>query len=71
MDKVALGQVLSEYFGFPANSHTTDCSTIIIIIWGWYNRPNNDRGTKWTQSHPMRKYINKKSPDCLDEAHNS
>jgi hypothetical protein len=21
-------------------------------IWGWYNRPNSGRGTKWTQSHP-------------------
>jgi hypothetical protein len=26
--KVALGQVFSEYFGFPANLH---CSTIILI----------------------------------------
>jgi hypothetical protein len=32
VDKVALGQAFSEYFGFPpANSHSTDCSTIIII----------------------------------------
>jgi hypothetical protein len=22
------------------------------IIWGWYNRPNIGRRTKWTQSHP-------------------
>jgi hypothetical protein len=22
------------------------------INWSWYNRPNNDRGTKWTRSHP-------------------
>jgi hypothetical protein len=27
VDKVVLGQVLSEY---PANSHSTDCSTLII-----------------------------------------
>jgi hypothetical protein len=40
VDKVALGQVFSEYFGFPANPHSTNCSiTIIIIIRGWYNRP--------------------------------
>jgi hypothetical protein len=40
VDKVALGQVLSEYFGFPANLHSTDCSTITLtIIWGLYNRP--------------------------------
>jgi hypothetical protein len=30
MDKVGLGQVFSENFGFPVNSHSTDCSTIII-----------------------------------------
>jgi hypothetical protein len=38
MDKVALGQVFSEYFGFisPANLHSTNFFTIIIaIIWGW------------------------------------
>jgi hypothetical protein len=39
----------------PANSHSTDYSTIIIIICGWYNRPNSGHSTKWTQSHPMRK----------------
>jgi hypothetical protein len=33
VDKVALGQVFSEYFGSPANSHYTDCSRIIIIIY--------------------------------------
>jgi hypothetical protein len=31
VDKVALGQVFSEYFGFPANLHSTNCSTITII----------------------------------------
>jgi hypothetical protein len=40
MDKVALGQVFSEYLGFslpilipPAARHSSP------IIWGWYNRP--------------------------------
>jgi hypothetical protein len=37
VDKVALGQASSEYFGFPANLHSTNCSTI-TIIWGWHNR---------------------------------
>jgi hypothetical protein len=32
MDKVALGQVFSGYFGSPANSHSIDSSTFIIII---------------------------------------
>jgi hypothetical protein len=30
VDKVALGQVFSEYFGFPCHSYSTDCSTFII-----------------------------------------
>jgi hypothetical protein len=28
--KVALGQVFSEYFGFPANLHSTNFSTITL-----------------------------------------
>jgi hypothetical protein len=35
----------------PANSHSTDSFTFIIIR-GWYNRPVSGRRTKWTQSHP-------------------
>jgi hypothetical protein len=31
VDKVALGQVFTEYFGSPANSNSTECSTFIII----------------------------------------
>jgi hypothetical protein len=38
VDKVALEQVSSGYFGFPFN-HSTDRSTLIIIR-GWYSRPN-------------------------------
>jgi hypothetical protein len=34
---------------FPANSHSTDCST--LIIWGWYHRANSGCRTNWTQSH--------------------
>jgi hypothetical protein len=30
VEKVALGPVFSEYFGFPANSHSSDCSTLIF-----------------------------------------
>jgi hypothetical protein len=30
----------------PANSHSTDCSTLII----YHNRPGIGRSTKWTQS---------------------
>jgi hypothetical protein len=49
VDKMALGQVFSKYF-FD-NVHFTDCS--ILFIRGWYKRPNSDRRTKWTQSHPI------------------
>jgi hypothetical protein len=39
VDKMALGQVFSEYFGFPANLHSTNCSTITLIYHlGLYNR---------------------------------
>jgi hypothetical protein len=31
VDKAALGQVFSEYFGFPWQSSFTNCSTITII----------------------------------------
>jgi hypothetical protein len=33
VDKVALGQVFFEYFGFPWQSHSIDYFTIIIIIY--------------------------------------
>jgi hypothetical protein len=29
VDKVALGQDISEYFGFPANSHSTNFTIFI------------------------------------------
>jgi hypothetical protein len=30
VDKVALGQVFSEYFGFPFQSSSSNCSTITL-----------------------------------------
>jgi hypothetical protein len=39
VDKVALGQVFSEYFGFLAHLHSTEFS-INIITRGRYSRPN-------------------------------
>jgi hypothetical protein len=39
--------------GFPA-SHSIDFSRLTIIR-GWYTRPDSDRRTKWTQSHPAKK----------------
>jgi hypothetical protein len=30
VDKVALGQIFSEYFGFPCQLHSTNCSTITL-----------------------------------------
>jgi hypothetical protein len=35
MDKVALGQVVSEYFGFPCHLHSTNFSTITITYHPW------------------------------------
>jgi hypothetical protein len=33
VDNVALGKVFSEYFGSPANLHSTNFSTIIITYY--------------------------------------
>jgi hypothetical protein len=32
VDKVALEQIFSEYFGSPANIHSTECSTFTIFL---------------------------------------
>jgi hypothetical protein len=39
VDKVALGQVFSEYFGFPCHYlfHQLLLNHHPHIIWGWYN----------------------------------
>jgi hypothetical protein len=39
--KMALGQVSSEYFGFPCQ----------LSFQGWYNRPISGRRMKWIQPH--------------------
>jgi hypothetical protein len=41
VDKVALGQVFFEYFGFPCQSsfHQISPQSPSPIIWGWYNMP--------------------------------
>jgi hypothetical protein len=48
VDKASLGQVFSEYFGFPANHHSTNFS-IIIISRGLHSRPIGGRSAEWTQ----------------------
>jgi hypothetical protein len=64
VDKVALGGFSPTTSVSPANSHSTDCSTliiiIIIIISVWYNRAVSGRRTKWTQSHPTPKNLKRK-----------
>jgi hypothetical protein len=59
--KVRLGQVFSEYFGFPGQflSHQLlplitaiiIIIIIIIIVRGCYNRPSSGLHRKWIQSH--------------------
>jgi hypothetical protein len=42
VEEVALGQVFSEYFGFPCHSSFHQFlhnHHHLSIIWGWYNRP--------------------------------
>jgi hypothetical protein len=56
--KVALGQVFSEYFGFPCQSsfHQLLQKSSSSIIWGLYNRPKlpQYQGLRYlgTQFHP-------------------
>jgi hypothetical protein len=40
MNKVALRQVFFEYFGFPANSHSTGCCMFIIYHSGLVQQAN-------------------------------
>jgi hypothetical protein len=42
---------------FPANHHSTNFS-IIIITWGWYNRPVVGRSDEWTQLDSTPHYTN-------------
>jgi hypothetical protein len=44
VDRAALGQVFSEYFGFLSTNFS-----IIIITRGWQNRPISGRSAEWTQ----------------------
>jgi hypothetical protein len=42
VDKVALGQVFSQYFGFPLpRIPPTAPHSSYSIIWDWYNRPDS------------------------------
>jgi hypothetical protein len=49
VDKAALGQVLSEYFGFPANHHHHP---------GWHSRPIGGPSAESTQLHSTPHYTN-------------
>jgi hypothetical protein len=42
-----------------ANHHSTNFSIIIIIItWGWHNRPIGGRSVEWTQLDSTPHYTN-------------
>jgi hypothetical protein len=64
VDKVALGQVFSEYFGFLCHLHSTKFP-IIIITRGRYNRPFSGRRAEWTQLGLHPHYAKKTC--CLDK----
>jgi hypothetical protein len=63
VDKMALGQVFSEYFGFPANLHSTNCFTITLIYHlGLYNRPEvAEVPGDVSPTPPKKKHISKKA----------
>jgi hypothetical protein len=56
LDKAALGQVFSEYFGFPFQSFTN--FSIIIITRGWHNMPISVCSAEWTQLDSTPHYTN-------------
>jgi hypothetical protein len=49
VDKVALGQVFSVYFGFRCQSSFRQILFIILITRGWHKRPIDGRSAEWTQ----------------------
>jgi hypothetical protein len=56
VDKVELGQVLSEYFSFPCQfSFHRLLHTHHILSGAGTNRPVSGRRAKWTQSHPTQR----------------
>jgi hypothetical protein len=56
-----IGNVICKYFSLPANSHSTRCSTPVIIYDpGLMHRPDSGQCTKWIQSHPTPRKWNKK-----------
>jgi hypothetical protein len=55
VDKLALGQVFSEYYGFPCQSSFHEK---IIITRGRYNRPFSGRRAEWAQYGPPPHYAN-------------
>jgi hypothetical protein len=58
VDKAALGQVFSPSTSVSsANHHSTNFS-IIIITWGWHNRPISARNAEWTKLDSTAPYTN-------------
>jgi hypothetical protein len=53
------GQIFSEHFGFPANLHSTNCTTIATI--SHLGLASRGSSIKWTQSHPTKSDNNKKT----------
>jgi hypothetical protein len=60
VDKVALGQVSSEYFGFPCLIPPISPHSPSPIIWGWYN-------TKWTLSLTPLRIIKNNNINVVDD----
>jgi hypothetical protein len=56
---MALGQVFSEYFGFPWQFSFHRLLHIHHLSSGWYDRRISGRRTKWTQSHPTPRNLKK------------
>jgi hypothetical protein len=62
VDKMALGQVFSEYFAFPCkfSFHRLLHNHHHHLVWGWYNRPNSGRSTSELSLTPPHETKKKK-----------
>jgi hypothetical protein len=53
VEKLALGEVFTDWFGLPCQFSFHRLATpSSSIIRGWHNRPISGARTKWPQSHP-------------------
>jgi hypothetical protein len=69
VDKAALGQIFSEYFGFPYYQSSFHQFLHHHNHPGWHNRRISGRGAEWTQLDSNPHYTNKKKVILVARIH--